>query len=121
MKHSTIRFNYMVKSSAKRLDIVFHALSDPTRRSILRDVSITGKTVGEIASRYPISLAAVSKHLKVLDTAELIARERRGSFQVVRLRATRLREAEKWLGFYRQFWTDRLDAMVKNLEENGNG
>lgn len=109
-------FNYMVKSNAAQLDSVFHALADPTRRAILRDVSGGEKTVSEVARPYPLTLAAVSKHLNVLESAELIARERRGSFQIVRLRADRMREAEEWLAYYRPFWTERLDAMAEFLE-----
>jgi DNA-binding transcriptional ArsR family regulator len=106
----------MVKSNAARLDSVFHALGDPTRRAILRDVSAGEKTVSEVARPYTLTLAAVSKHLNVLESAELIARERRGSFQIVRLKADRLREAEEWIAYYRQFWTERLDAMAEFLE-----
>lgn len=107
----------MVKSNTARLDSVFHALADPTRRAILRDVSAGEKTVSEVARPYPLTLAAVSKHLNVLESAELIARERRGSFQIVRLKAQRLREAEEWIAYYQRFWTERLDLMVKFLEE----
>ncbi len=107
----------MVKSSnALRLDAVFHALSDSTRRAILRDVSKQEKTVGEVAKPYLMSLAAVSKHLKVLEAAELIARERRGSFQIVRLKAASLRPAEEWLAYYERFWSTRLDALQAQLE-----
>lgn len=106
----------MVKSNAARLDLVFHALSDATRRSILRDVSAKEKTVGQIAKPYRMSLAAVSKHLKVLEAAELIARERRGSFQIVRLNAKSLRPAEEWLAFYDKFWTRQIDALQIHLE-----
>jgi DNA-binding transcriptional ArsR family regulator len=106
----------MVKSNAARLDSVFHALSDRTRRSILRDVANGEKTVGEVARPYALTLAAVSKHLKVLEEAELIARERRGSFHLVRLNAERLRDAEEWIAYYERFWTTRLDAMAKFLE-----
>ena len=107
----------MVKSSnAVRLDSIFHALSDSTRRAILRDVSKQEKTVGEVAKPYRMSLAAVSKHLKVLEAAELIARERRGSFQIVRLNAASLRPAEKWLAYYETFWSARLDALQAHLE-----
>jgi DNA-binding transcriptional ArsR family regulator len=80
----------MVESGAAQLDSIFHALSDATRRSILRDIAQKEKTVGEIAKPYPVSLAAVSKHLKVLEAAELIEREKRGSFQIVRLNAKTL-------------------------------
>lgn len=106
----------MVDSSAARLDSVFHALSDATRRSILRDVSTRTKTVGEVAKPYRMSLAAVSKHLKVLEAAELIARERRGSFQIVRLNAKSLRPAEEWLAYYETFWSRQLDRLQTHLE-----
>src|SRR5450631_3556880 len=109
----------MVKSNAARLDSIFHALSDSTRRSILRDISAQEKTVGEIAKPYRISLAAVSKHLKVLETAELIARERRGSFQIVRLNAHSLKPAEEWLAYYEKFWSGQLELLGKYLEEGG--
>jgi DNA-binding transcriptional ArsR family regulator len=106
----------MVKSNAAQLDSIFHALSDSTRRSILRDISSNEKTVGEIAKPYRMSLAAVSKHLKVLESAELIARERRGSFQIVRLNPELLKPAEQWLAYYEKFWNQRLDALQNILE-----
>lgn len=106
----------MVKSNAARLDSVFHALSDTTRRSILRDVAKREKTVGEVAKPYRMSLAAVSKHLNVLEEAELIARERRGSFQIVRLKAESLRAADEWLAWYERFWNRQLDALQSYLE-----
>jgi DNA-binding transcriptional ArsR family regulator len=111
----------MVKSNAVRLDSIFHALSDSTRRAILRDVSTREKTVGEVAKPYEMSLAAVSKHLKVLEAAELIARERRGSFQIVRLNAKSLRPAEQWLTFYEKFWSQRIDALQSYLEAEMEG
>src|ERR1700677_3222222 len=80
----------MVKSNAVRLDVVFHALSDETRRSILRAVAKKENTIGEIAKPYAMSLAAISKHLQVLDAADLIPRERRGSFESIRLNAKSL-------------------------------
>ncbi len=107
----------MVKTSAARLDTVFHALSDTTRRSILRDVARKEKTVGEVAKPYQISLAAVSKHLKVLESAELIARERRGSFQIVRLCAENLLPAEEWLAWYEAFWNRQLGVLHTYPEE----
>ncbi|HUB17441.1 MAG TPA: metalloregulator ArsR/SmtB family transcription factor [Acidobacteriaceae bacterium] len=116
-----ITFNRMVKSNAARLDAVFHALSDRTRRSILRDVAARGKTVGEVARPYRMTLAAVSKHLNVLEEAELIARERRGSFQIVRLKPQTLRPAEEWLAFYEQFWNRRIDALQSYLEGENDG
>lgn len=109
-------FNHMVNSNVARLDSIFHALSDSTRRAILRDVSRQEKTVGEIAKPYRMSLAAVSKHLKVLETADLVARERRGNFQIVRLNARNLRPAEEWLAYYETFWNQHLDALQTYLE-----
>jgi len=106
----------MVNSSTARLDSIFHALSDPTRRSILRAVASKEKTVGEIARPYRVSLAAVSKHLKVLESADLIHREKRGSFQIVRLNAQALKTAEEWLSYYEQFWNRRLDALQTYFE-----
>jgi len=106
----------MVKSNAARLDSIFHALADPTRRSILHSVSKGEKTVGEVARPYSLTLAAVSKHLKVLEAAELIARERRGSFQIVRLNAQNLKPAEEWLAYYERFWNQQLDALKELLE-----
>ncbi len=104
----------MVKTAA-HLDSVFHALSDTTRRSILRDVAKGEKTVGQIARPYHMSLAAVSKHLKVLERARLIDREKQGSYQVVRLRARAMKPAQDWLAYYEKFWNQQLDALEELL------
>lgn len=109
----------MVNSNTARLDSIFHALSDSTRRAILRDVSRREKTVSEIAKPYRMSLAAVSKHLKVLETADLVARERRGNFQIVRLNARTLKPADEWLAYYETFWNQQLDALQIYLEGDG--
>lgn len=106
----------MVKSSTARLDSVFHALADPTRRQILRSLTSSEKTVGEIARPHKMSLAAVSKHLNVLENAELIARERRGSFQIVTLKAKTLKPAEEWIAFYSRYWNQQFDRLEKYLE-----
>ena len=95
-----------------RLDRVFHALSDPTRRSILRDISQQEKTVGEIARPYRSSLAAISKHIQVLERSGLVSRRKQGSFQYVRITPTPLKEAQQWLCFYEAFWNERLDALT---------
>lgn len=107
----------MVESDATQLDSIFHALSDATRRAILRDVAGGEKTVTEIARPYAVSLAAVSKHLKVLEAAELIERQKRGIYQMVRLNAKMLRPAEEWLAYYEKFWTRQLDALQTYLEK----
>jgi DNA-binding transcriptional ArsR family regulator len=99
------------------LDSVFHALSDQTRRAILRDLRGADKAVGELAKPYRMSLAAVSKHVQVLERAELVERERRGQFQIVRLKPQNLRAAQDWLAFYETFWRDQLDSLQAHLEK----
>jgi DNA-binding transcriptional ArsR family regulator len=106
----------MVELMTADLDSVFHALSDATRRAILRDVALEAKTVGEIAEPYSMSLAAVSKHLQVLERADLIRREKKGNFRMVQLNADSLRAAQAWLAYYETFWTGQLDALQNYLE-----
>lgn len=100
------------------LDRIFQALSDPTRREILRQVMEGEHSVGEIARPHDLTFAAVSKHLKVLETARLIDRRRDGSFQLIRLNPQALKNANAWLSHYREFWDDRL-ATLKELLETG--
>ncbi len=107
----------MVKSEAVQLDLLFHALADSTRRAILKDISKKEKTVSEIAKPFRMSLAAVSKHLKVLEVAHLIDRRKEGSFQIVKLNAEALMTAERWMSYYRKFWNDRLDILQELLEK----
>lgn len=102
------------------LDEVFHALADPTRRAMLRRLVDGEQTVGELAEPFDMSLAAASKHIRSLERAGLLRRTVRGRTHVCRLETAPLREADAWLGYYSRFWTDRLDALEKLLnEENG--
>jgi DNA-binding transcriptional ArsR family regulator len=103
-------------SPSAPLDSIFHALADSTRRAILRDISRSEKTVGEIAQPYSMSLAAVSKHLDVLERASLIRRERRGNCRMVRLNPKPLHAAQAWLAFYEAFWSSSLDRLQRHLE-----
>jgi DNA-binding transcriptional ArsR family regulator len=103
-------------SRPQALDAVFHALADATRRAILRDITRHEKTVGEIAQPYSMSLAAVSKHLDVLERASLIHRERRGSCRLVRLNPSRMRAAQDWLAYYEHFWSTNLDRLQQYVE-----
>jgi DNA-binding transcriptional ArsR family regulator len=100
------------------LNAVFHALADPTRRSILQRIAGEARTVGEIADPFEMSLAAVSKHLKVLERADLIVRERTGSFQMISANPGPMHQAHQWLSHYEQFWGQRLDALASGLNEN---
>jgi DNA-binding transcriptional ArsR family regulator len=100
------------------LDSIFHALADTTRRSILRDIVRREQTVGELARPYQMSLAAVSKHLDVLERASLIRRERKGSSRMVHLNPKPLQAAQDWLAFYEQFWKSSLDRLQELLESS---
>ena len=99
------------------LDRVFQALSDSTRRSILSRIAMAELSVSDIASPYDLGFAAVSKHLKVLEQARLIARRKNGSFQMISLNPEALKSADQWLRFYQQFWSTRRDALKGLLEE----
>lgn len=109
----------MVESVATyNLDNIFRALADPTRRSILRTLSEGERTVTELASRFrTMTLAAVSKHIQVLERAHLIRRRRTGSFYHIRLDADALRSAEEWVAYYQRFWTTQLDSLKHFIEE----
>lgn len=107
---------------ALSLDEVFGSLADPTRRDILRRVSRRQMTISEIASRYDLTFAAVSKHLKVLEKAKLIIKRRRGKEQLVQLAPQTIKSANEYLEFYRAFWEERLDSLDAYLrEEASNG
>jgi len=110
-------FNHMVELLAPRLDSVFHALGDPTRRDMLRRLAAGQQTVGELAAPFAISLAAASKHIKALEGAGLIGREVRGRTHICRLVPGPLASAHQWLADYERFWTDRLDVLERLLRE----
>ncbi len=107
----------MVELEAPRLDAVFHALGDATRRRMLRELADGERTVGQLAEPFDISLAAASKHIKALESAGLIRREVRGRTHMCRLEPVPLARAHEWLGFYERFWTDRLDILERLLRE----
>ena len=107
----------MVELHAQQLDTVFHALGDATRRHMLRDLSQGERTVSQLAEPFAISLAAASKHIKVLEQAGMIRREVRGRTHLCRLDPGPLAGAHEWLAFYERFWTDRLDALDRLLRE----
>ena len=105
----------MVKRSPV-LDAVFSSLADPTRRDILMRVSKQQLTVGEIAKPYKLTFAAISKHLSVLEKANLVSKKRQGKFFVVQLAPGALAEASDYLEKYRQMWENRLDRLEKYLQ-----
>ena len=99
------------------LDMAFNSLADPTRRDILQRVSGRELSVNEIASQYKMSLAAVSKHLKIMQQASLIRKRRSGKQQLVSASPTALKEVTMFLQVYEAMWKSRLDNLEKLLEE----
>jgi DNA-binding transcriptional ArsR family regulator len=107
----------MVELQTPQLDSVFHALGDATRRRMLRVLASGEQTVSQLAEPFDMSLAAASKHIKVLESAGLIRREVRGRTHLCRLDPGPLARAHQWLSFYERFWTQRLDLLEKLLRE----
>lgn len=108
----------MVELETSRLDAVFRALGDPTRRRMLAELADGERTVGELAKPFDISLAAASKHIKTLERAGLIRREVRWRTHLCRLDPGPLAGAHEWLSFYERFWSGRLDVLERLLEED---
>src|SRR5712692_9453038 len=98
-----------------RLSSTLFALSDPTRRGILARLATGDATVTELAEAYDMSLAAVSKHLKVLETAGLISRGREAQWRPCHLEAAPLRDVFEWLESYQRFWNRSLDSLAEYL------
>jgi DNA-binding transcriptional ArsR family regulator len=100
-----------------QLSATYSALADPTRRAILARLADGEATVGQLAEPFPITLQAVSKHIKVLERAGLVARGRDAQLRPSRLEAAPLEEAAEWLARYREFWEERFDRLGDHLEE----
>ena len=103
-----------------RLSVTLSALADPTRRAILARLALGESSVTELAKPFAMSGPAVSKHLKVLERAGLIARGRLAQWRPCRLEAGPLRDVAEWIEAYRRFWDasfDRLDAYLKEIQE----
>jgi len=111
--------NQMVYYQTLQMNAVFHALGDATRRRMLRTLARGDRTVSELAAPFAMSLAAASKHIKVLEHARLVRREVRGRTHVCRLDPGPLASAHEWLGSYARFWTGQLYALERFLGEEG--
>jgi DNA-binding transcriptional ArsR family regulator len=111
-----IIFNHMVEYQPRHLDRVFFALSDPTRRAVLARVATGEMTVTAIATPFGISLAAVSKHIRVLEEAGLLKRTRHGREHRLSFVPQPLRAASAWVDQFERFWTDHL-AHIKEAAE----
>jgi DNA-binding transcriptional ArsR family regulator len=105
-----------------RLSATFAALADPTRRAILARLALGETSVTELAEPFEMSLPAVSKHLKVLERAGLIARSREAQWRPCRIEPRALKDVDDWLARYRRFWDesfDRLDVYLQELQAKG--
>ena len=100
-----------------QLTRTFAALADPTRRAILQRLAEGEATVNELAEPFPISVQAVSKHLKVLEQAELITRARSAQLRPSRLQGVALKDAADWLERYRPFWEGSFDRLDERLQD----
>jgi DNA-binding transcriptional ArsR family regulator len=101
-----------------RLNTIFHALADPTRRGMLANLALGEKSVGELAGPFAMTLAGASKHVKVLEDAGLLSRRKTGRRHVIRLEAGPLAEAERWLKQWEKFWNVRLDRLQALVESD---
>lgn len=108
-------FNLMVEN---RLDSVFHALADPTRRGMLAQLALGETSVSELAEPHRMSLAGASKHVKVLEEAGLVARRKQGRTHFCSLQAKPLEEAERWLRQWEKFWNIRLDLLEAAIQRD---
>jgi DNA-binding transcriptional ArsR family regulator len=109
--------NNMVKGPQAPLDAVFSALADPTRREILARLAEGESSVTQLAEPFDISLPAVSRHLKVLEAAGLLAREKDGRVHRIRLVADPMLDALEWMAHYGRFWEERLDSLEAFVRE----
>jgi DNA-binding transcriptional ArsR family regulator len=119
-----VKFNESARPAfEKDMDHTFAALADPTRRAILAHMAEAGEAgvrVTELAEPFmeTMSLPAVSKHVRVLERAGLLKQHRDGRVRHCTLDAEPLRQAAEWVAFYKQFWSNRLDALANYLEAN---
>ena len=105
-------------TASDRIDRIFSALGDPTRRAIIQRLASGEATVTELARPFAISLPAISRHLRVLEAAALVRQERDGQFRRCRLDAEGLQSAAEWLDFYRHFWGESLDRLDEHLKSS---
>ena len=102
---------------AARLDAVFAALADPTRRAIIERLSLSAARVTEVAEPFAMSLNAVSKHIRVLEASGVVARRRQGRDHILSINTRSLDEIDGWIERTRRYWEQRLDAMERLLRE----
>lgn len=107
----------MVKLSDDHLNAVFGALADPTRRAMVTRLSRGPARVTELAEPFDMSLPAVSKHLRVLENAGMVSRDKQGRAHNMKLEAAPMKSAVEWIEQYRQFWEGSLDSLAQYLDD----
>lgn len=108
----------MVENKSQQLDLIFHALADGTRRELLRKLAKREFTIGELAEPFQISLAAVSKHIKVLEQAGLLTRTKDGRIHRCAMNVAPLAAAQDVIRYYQQFWESRFRALDQYLQQS---
>lgn len=106
----------MVNYLSSDLDLLFYALSNPTRRGIVNMLNKGTCTIGELAEPFHMSLAAISKHVKILEDAKLLIRKKSGRIHECAINPEAMKTVEEYVQFYTQFWTNQLDALAEDLE-----
>ena len=109
----------MVKYPHQTLDDTFFALADPTRRRILQRLAVADATVSEVAAPFDVSAPAISRHLRVLEDAGLVSREKHGRLHHLHLEREAMNEALGWIAHWGGFWESRFDALEELLAERG--
>ena len=107
----------MVNYLSSELDLLFYALSDPTRRQIVNMLNSGAYTIGALAEPFDMSLAAISKHIKILESAKLLIRKTSGRIHECSINPEALKTVEEYIQFYTQFWNQHLDSFVEELEK----
>ncbi|OZU87044.1 transcriptional regulator [Virgibacillus indicus] len=105
----------MVNHNNDNLNYIFHALADSTRREMVHMMAQKERTVSELAEPFDMSLAGISKHIKVLERANLVERSVNGRTHICHLNTESLSQATEWLRFYEKFWSNRFDLLESEL------
>ncbi len=108
----------MVNYNQHQLDLAFGALAHPIRRGILARLSSGEATIAELAKPFKVSAPAISKHMRILEEAGLLSRNKHGREHHCRLEQKRMKYAEDWIEQHRKLWNERLDALQRYLKEN---
>jgi len=107
--------SFTPEQTSEELDLLFGALADATRRSIVEQLALGEATVSELAAPFSISLPAISRHLKVLERASIITRSREGRWRSAQLSATSLASAATWLSLHERLWSERFDRLDEHV------